>query len=127
MIYNGIETRIIKGNRIPLPTKCGVDYHYQDMKFQWKWKGEWKTVSFFDIDYYINKLGRGVDELVKATIRHLEINEEGLYPSWFEKRKGEFCEGAKRVKRFFDELWNKGHSIKKLCLEHKLKHIIQIG
>ena len=122
MIYNGIETRIIKGDRIPLPTKCGEDYHFQDMAFEWKWKGEWVKVSFFDIDYYIHKLGRGVDELVNATIRHLEINEEGLYPSWFRN-----CEGAERVKRFFDELWNKGHSIKKLCLEHKLTYIIQIG
>ena len=115
-----IKTRIIPGNRKPIAG------NHKDMKYQWFWEGDWVTVSFFDIDYYVKKYGV-VDSLIDSTLKHLEWNEEGLYPSWFKKRNGEYLEGGERVKRFFDELWNKGHSIKKLCLEHKLKHIIQIG
>jgi len=108
-----IKTRTTKGNRKP---RAG---NHIDMKYEWFWEGKWIAVSFFDIDYYVNKYG--VNELVKKTIKHLEWNEEGLYPSWAG------YEGKGRVKRFFDELWNKGYSIDKLCLEHKLTYIIQIG
>ena len=36
-------------------------------------------------------------------------------------------EGSKRLKRFFDELWNKKYSVDRLCKEHQLKYKLQIG
>ena len=108
-----MKIRKIKGGKKPIAG------NYKDIELQWLWNGEWITASVWDIDYYVRKYG--CDELIEKTINHIKINEEGLYPQWAG------CEGSERVKRFFDELWNKKYSVDRLCKEHQLTYILQIG
>jgi hypothetical protein len=108
-----MEIRTIPGYKKP---RVG---DYKDMKLQWFWKNKkWITVSFWDVDWYVRRYG--VNELIIKTMRHFEKNEDGLYPQWAG------YEGSKKVKRFFNELWNKNYSIDRLCKEHKFEYNLQL-